>query len=173
MPSLRNLVSKTSWVPHGCHVHTCCNVNVKLIAPIRSRVACPVEISTSFWSEGGCPASPSACGFALRVTPSQDAVTLFARASLDRIVACQGVVLDPPLAFMGMPGFAFSYAVAGFNLVLRSRTKPGGSPGARTRRETAIVTSAAGRMGGGGVWSLAGSAVTPRPQGASNPGPPD
>jgi hypothetical protein len=38
-------------------------------------VACQVEISTSFWSEGGCPASPSACGFALRATPSQDAVT--------------------------------------------------------------------------------------------------
>jgi len=39
-----------------------------------------------------------------------------------------------------------------------------------TRRETAIVTSAAERMGGSGIWSLAGSAETRRPKGTSNPG---
>ena len=88
-------------------------------------------------------------------------------------MARQGVVLDHVLASKWMPGFAFSYAVAGFIPALRSRTKAGGPPGTRPRREAAIVTSAAGRMVGGGAWSLAGSAETPRPQGASNPGPPD
>jgi hypothetical protein len=33
---------------------------------------------------------------------------------LRRASACQGVVLDPLLAFKRMPSFAFSYAVAGF-----------------------------------------------------------
>ena len=48
-----------------------------------------------------------------------------------------------------------------------------GRPGLDLGERQPLVTGAAGRMDGGGVWSLAGSAETPRPKAASNPGPPD
>jgi len=47
-------------------------------------------------------------------------------------LAYQGVVLNPVKTWMGMPGFAFGYAVAGFVPNQGLRTKPGGAERDRT-----------------------------------------
>jgi len=65
-------------------------------------------------------------------------------------VACPGEVLDPTVDVRERSGFARSYAGTGSVLSQWSRTKPGGAPGTRPRRETAASRRCRkGRVGGG------------------------
>jgi len=63
-----------------------------------------------------------------------------------------------------MPGFALSYAVAGFVLDKWSRTKPGGSPGARTRRRQRFVVEAGDRRPSTTSWRRGEAAPAGREQ---------
>jgi len=72
-----------------------------------------------------------------------------------------------------MPGFAKSYAVAGFDLSLRRERSLVSRAGFDHGEKQRPMALAAGRMGGGGLEPSAGSDGTPRPKGASNQRPPD